>query len=220
MTNENNFFENNIVYIAGEVSREPKYSHEIYGEKFYIFNLDVERLSKSHDTIPVLVSERLVSIEKLNIGAKLEVEGQFRSYNNTINGHSKLILNVFARDARLVDTLEHINNRNSVFFDGYICKRPNYRTTPFGREITDMLLAVNRAYNKSDYIPCICWGRNARYCEKLQVGTNLKLWGRIQSRFYEKKIDSDTLVKKVAYEVSVTKLEASKDEEPVMAQNQ
>lgn len=213
MTNENNFFENNIVYIAGEVSREPKYSHEIYGEKFYIFNLDVLRLSNSYDTIPVLISERLVDIEKLLKGTALEIEGQFRSYNNTINGHSKLVLNVFAREARLVETLEHINNRNSVFFDGFICKPPNYRTTPFGREITDMLVAVNRAYNKSDYIPCICWGRNARFCEKLQVGVNLKLWGRIQSRYYEKKVDNDTVIKKVAFEVSVTKLEATEETE-------
>lgn len=219
MTNENNFFENNIVYIAGEVSREPKYSHEIYGEKFYIFSIDVLRLSNSYDTIPVLVSERLVAIEKLVKGAALEVEGQFRSYNNTINGHSKLILNVFAREARLVDTLEHINNRNSVFFDGFICKAPNYRTTPFGREITDMLVAVNRAYNKSDYIPCICWGRNARFCEKLQVGVNLKLWGRIQSRYYEKKIDADTVIKKVAFEVSVTKLEATGETESSRVHN-
>ncbi|MBN2559245.1 MAG: single-stranded DNA-binding protein [Clostridia bacterium] len=220
MTNENAFFENNIVYIAGEVSREPVYSHEIYGEKFYIFSMDVERLSNSHDTIPVLVSERLVSIENLKKGVFLEVDGQFRSYNNTINGHSKLILNVFARDARIVDSLENIHNRNAVFFDGYICKEPNYRTTPFGREITDMLIAVNRAYNKSDYIPCICWGRNARYCEKLQIGANLKIWGRIQSRYYEKKFDSDNIVKKVAYEVSVTKLEAVVPEEVSKAQTE
>ncbi len=213
MTNENNFFENNIVYIAGEVSKEPNYSHEIYGEKFYTFYMDVERLSKSHDTIPILISDRLVTIEKLKKGSLLEVEGQFRSYNNTVNGQSKLMLNVFAREARLIDTLEHINNRNSVCFDGFICKKPNYRTTPFGREITDMLIAVNRAYNKSDYLPCICWGRNARFCEKLTVGTNLKLWGRIQSRFYEKKIDTETVIKKVAYEVSVTKLEIINNEE-------
>lgn len=215
-TEENSLFENNIVYIAGEVSREPRFSHEIFGEKFYNFRMDIERLSKSKDNLPVLISERLLDIDKLKKGVCLECEGQFRSYNSTVNGHSKLLLNVFAREARITDSLENIQNRNSVFFDGFICKDPNYRTTPFGREITDILLAVNRAYNKSDYIPCICWGRNARYCEKLDVGTNLKIWGRIQSRYYEKKIDENNVVKKIAYEVSVTKLEAV-DEEKVQA---
>jgi len=210
MTNENSVFENNVVYVAGGVSTEPTFSHEIYGEKFYVFNLDVERLSKSYDTLPILISERLVNIEKLRKGVLLEVEGQFRSYNSTRNGRSKLVLNIFAREARIAESLENIHNRNTIFLDGYICKKPNYRTTPFGREITDLLIAVNRAYNKSDYIPCICWGRNARFCEKLDVGKNIKLWGRLQSRTYEKKLD-DRTIKKIAFEVSVTKLEAEKE---------
>lgn len=207
MTNDNALFENNVVYVAGEVAREPSLSHEIYGEKFYVFNLNVERLSKSYDTLPVLVSERLVSIERLHKGTLIEVEGQFRSYNSSNDGRSKLVLNIFAREARIVESLENIHNRNTVFLDGFICKHPNYRTTPFGREITDILIAVNRAYNKSDYIPCICWGRNARFCEKLNIGVNIKVWGRLQSRTYEKKLD-DRVIKKIAYEVSVTKLEA------------
>jgi single-stranded DNA-binding protein len=212
MTNDNNLFENNVVYVAGVVAGEPSLSHEIYGEKFFVFELNVERLSKSYDTLPVLVSERLVNIEKLNKGSFVEVEGQFRSYNSSNNGRSKLVLNIFAREARIVDSLENIHNRNTIFLDGFICKKPNYRTTPFGREITDMLIAVNRAYNKSDYIPCICWGRNARFCEKLDIGINLKVWGRLQSRTYEKKIE-DRIIKKTAYEVSVTKLESENETE-------
>lgn len=212
MTNENALFENNVVYVAGIAAGEPSFSHEIYGEKFYVFNLNVERLSKSYDTLPVLVSERLVNIEKLNKGSFVEVEGQFRSYNSSNNGRSKLVLNIFAREARIIDSLDNIHNRNTIFLDGFICKKPNYRTTPFGREITDILIAVNRAYNKSDYIPCICWGRNARFCEKLDVGANLKVWGRLQSRTYEKKLD-DRIIKKIAYEVSVTKLESDSEVE-------
>lgn len=213
MTEENSLLDNNIVYIAGEVVREPKLSHEIFGEKFYTFRMEVERLSRAKDNLPVLISERLIDLELLTNGTFLECEGQFRSYNSTVDGRSKLLLNIFARDVRILQSLDGIKNRNSVFFDGFICKDPNYRTTPFGREITDILLAVNRAYNKSDYIPCICWGRNARYCEKLDVGVNLKIWGRIQSRYYEKKTDENTVVKRVAYEVSVSKLEASDSQE-------
>ncbi|MFO7635993.1 MAG: single-stranded DNA-binding protein [Clostridia bacterium] len=205
MTDDNNLFENNEVYIAGKISGPPMLTHEIYGEKFYCFDVNVRRLSDSFDIIPVLISERLVHIEQLVMGKLLEVEGQFRSYNSSESGKSHLILNLFAREARFIDDIESIENHNRAYFNGFICKKPNYRTTPFGREITDLLLAVNRAYKKSDYIPCICWGRNARYCESLAVGTNIRIWGRIQSRFYQKANDDGSMEKKIAYEISINR---------------
>ncbi|MBN2852342.1 MAG: single-stranded DNA-binding protein [Clostridia bacterium] len=210
MNSINDFSDNNNVSIVGIVQDEPKINHEIYGEKFYIFNLLIRRLSNSFDEIPVLISERLIEVSQIVKDKPLSVEGQYRSYNNMIGNKSKLVLNVFAREAKFIDAFNESMYRNEVFFDGYICKKPNYRTTPFGREISDILLAVNRAYNKSDYIPCICWGRNARFCERLEIGKEIKVWGRIQSRFYEKKYD-EQIVKRVAYEVSVNKLEDSNE---------
>ena len=202
-----NIIENNMVTISGKVVSGIEFSHEVYGEGFYYFMLEVPRLSESYDRIPVTISERLTSKDKLEIGTIIEVEGQFRSYNSYNNVGNRLVLTVFARDIVFLDDEKKIKNANQIYLNGYICKKPIYRTTPFGREITDLLLAVNRPYNKSDYIPCIAWGRNARFSENLAVGDNIKVWGRIQSRSYQKKLDTGDVLNKVAYEVSVSKME-------------
>jgi single-stranded DNA-binding protein len=204
-----NIIENNLVTISGKVVSDIEFSHEVYGEGFYKFYLEVPRLSDSSDCIPVTISERLITAQKPEIGLFVEVEGQFRSYNSYNTQGNKLVLTVFAREINFLQDGNCIKNPNQIFLDGYICKKPIYRTTPFGREITDMLLAVNRPYNKSDYIPCIAWGRNARYSEGLNVGDNCKIWGRVQSREYQKKLPTGEVVKKVAYEVSISKMEVS-----------
>lgn len=206
-----NLMLNNKIYLEGEVSSELEFSHEMYGEGFYTFNLDVMRLSDSVDTLNITVSERLLSDMKLEVGSEVIIEGQLRSYNKFIDGSNKLILTVFARN--IEPCIERSKNPNEIFLDGYICKEPIYRTTPFGREIADVLLAVNRAYNKSDYIPTIAWGRNSRFCQTLNVGDNIKVWGRLQSREYQKKVSENEVVKKVAYEVSISKMEKSQKEE-------
>lgn len=207
-----NIIENNMVTISGKVVSNVEFSHEVYGEGFYYFMLDVPRLSDSSDRIPVTISERLASKDKLEIGTIIEVEGQFRSYNSYNNEGNRLLLTVFARDITFLEDEKKIKNPNQIYLNGYVCKRPIYRTTPFGREITDLLLAVNRPYNKSDYIPCIAWGRNARFSENRAVGDNIKVWGRIQSRMYQKKLESGDILTKVAYEVSISKMEIAGQE--------
>ena len=208
----NLLMENNKVLLFGKVVEEPKLSHEVYGEKFYQFNLEVKRLSGSMDIIPVLFSERLLMLDSLKVGTLVRLNGQFRSYSNPESGHSKLVLMVFAREIILDDAAEG-EDQNEIYLEGFVCKKPNYRQTPFGREISDLLIAVNRAYNKSDYIPCIAWGRNAKYCESFAVGEKIKVYGRIQSREYEKKSTDGNVEKRVAYEVSVSKLEKIEEEE-------
>ena len=205
-----NYSENNYLVLVGKITSEKVFSHEIYGESFYIFNLEVPRLSGTADCIPITISERLISNFDLSIGKEVEIEGQFRSYNTYENQRSRLVLTVFAKDIREhVEPEEPVGEKisNEVVLVGYICKKPIYRKTPFGREISDILLAVNRAYNKSDYIPCIAWGRNARFCENMEIGTGVKIVGRVQSRMYEKKHEDGTVEQKVAYEVSVGSLE-------------
>lgn len=212
-----NYSENNHLVLVGKVASEKTFSHEIYGEKFYSFNLEVPRLSEISDIIPVTISERLISEQELELGKKVVVEGQFRSYNGYENEKSRLILTVFAKeitfkpdDEELEISKETVSNE--VVLVGYVCKKPIYRQTPFKREIADVLLAVNRAYNKSDYIPCIAWGRNARFCQNMAVGTEVKVVGRVQSRGYEKKLEDGTVLNKVAYEVSVMSLEVLNEE--------
>ena len=227
---DTNYLENNYLTLVGKVTSEKQFSHEIYGERFYLFDLSIPRLSGNADIIPVTVSERLINDEMMQIGTKLLIKGQFRSYNSYENEKNRLILTVFAKD---IEKLEELNQEtetdeegnqnpsndfvkkdtitNEVVLIGYICKKPIYRQTPFGREIADILLAVNRAYNKSDYIPSIAWGRNAKFCQNLEVGTEVKIVGRIQSRNYEKKYEDGTIEKKVAYEVSIGSLEIIKD---------
>ena len=209
-----NIIDNNMVTISGKISSEAIFSHEVYGEGFYSFILEVPRLSDSTDKICVTISERLTSKDSLEIGKYVEIEGQFRSYNNyNSTDGNKLVLTVFAREINFLEDEKKIKNPNQIYLNGFVCKSPIYRTTPFGREITDILLAVNRPYNKSDYIPCIAWGRNARFSSKLEVGQNVKIWGRIQSRDYQKKLETGETMTKTAYEVSISKMEVCKDNE-------
>ena len=220
-----NYSENNYLTLVGKITSEKVFSHEIYGESFYIFNLEVPRLSGTADCIPITISERLISNFELSIGREVEIEGQFRSYNTYENQRSRLVLTVFAKDIKEHQEVEEEFPRekisNEVVLVGYICKKPIYRKTPFGREISDILLAVNRAYNKSDYIPCIAWGRNARFCENMEVGTEVKIVGRVQSRMYEKKHEDGTIEPRVAYEVSVGSLElVNKNDNENEEQNQ
>ncbi len=204
--------ETNVASLVGEIFSPLEFSHEMYGEGFYVFYIKVPRLSEYNDILPVTVSERLIIGMDLKPGDMIKITGQLRSYNKYINEGNRLILTVFVQDIFLCEKDEDIKNPNQIFLDGYICKPPVYRSTPFGREITDILLAVNRPYNKSDYIPCIAWGRNARYSEKLKVGDHIKIWGRIQSREYQKKISEEKTVTKVAYEVSISKMEVYENE--------
>lgn len=207
-----NLMLNNKLYLEGKISSKLEFSHEMYGEGFYTFNMDVQRLSDTKDVLYVTVSERLITGMDLQEGQDIIVEGQLRSYNKFVEGSNRLILTVFARNIDICT--EKSKNPNQIYLDGYICKKPVYRTTPFGREIADMLLAVNRAYNKSDYIPTIAWGRNSRFCESLKVGDNIRIWGRLQSREYQKKLSENEVIKKVAYEVSISKMEkVNKDAE-------
>ena len=214
-----NYLENNHLVLVGKVTSDKRFSHEIYGEKFYIFDLAVPRLSGNADIIPITVSERLLTVNDLQIDSKITVEGQFRSYDSYENERNKLVLTVFAKDIKFMEDQEaeiEVSKdvvSNEVVLNGYICKKPIYRQTPFGREISDLLLAVNRAYNKSDYIPCIAWGRNARFCENIPVGTEVKIVGRVQSRTYEKKYEDGRVETKVAYEVSVSSLEVVNQED-------
>ena len=217
---ETSYLENNHLVLVGKVTSEKRFSHEIYGEKFYVFDLEVARLSDTTDIIPVTASERILNDELISLGNRIVIKGQFRSYNSYEGERSRLILTVFAKDIVYETDLpeeeqeELRKTSNKVVLSGYICKKPIYRQTPFGREIADILLAVNRAYNKSDYIPSIAWGRNARYCKNLLTGTEVKIVGRVQSRNYEKKHEDGTIENRVAYEVSIGSLEiVSEDNE-------
>lgn len=198
--------ENNNVSITGEVASAFSFSHEVFGEKFYLADIAVKRLSDSEDLIPVMVSERLVDVTEDLTGVTVRVEGQFRSYNRH-EGKSRLILSVFAREWEFVEEEEKSAKINHIFLDGFICKPPIYRKTPLGREIADLLIAVNRPYGKSDYIPCICWGRNARFASGFEVGMRIQVHGRIQSRKYTKKLSETEFEERIAYEVSVSKID-------------
>lgn len=222
-----NYSENNQLVLVGRVTSDKRFSHEIYGEKFYIFDLSVPRLSGNADIIPITISERLLLEEDLVPGKNVIIEGQFRSYNSYENEKNRLVLTVFAKEIKFAENQEEEfrpskeNTSNEVTLDGYICKKPIYRKTPFGREISDILLAVNRAYNKSDYIPCIAWGRNARFCENVPVGTEVRIIGRVQSRQYEKKHEDGTVEIRVAYEVSVASLEViNQEDHPMQSENE
>lgn len=196
--------------MCGKIITELKFSHEIYGEGFYNFSIEIPRLSDYLDVLPVTISERLITGVELKAGIDVQITGQLRSYNKYADGRNRLILTIFAKDISL--DCEELANPNQIYLDGYICKPTSYRTTPFKREITDILLAVNRAYNKSDYIPAIAWGRNARFSDKLEVGDRIKIWGRIQSRDYQKRLDNGQIISKTAYEVSISKMEQCCDD--------
>lgn len=204
-----NCIEDNEAYVVGVVCSYLSYSHDVYGERFYRFMLQSDRLSQNSDLICVTVSDKMLTDISIDLGMHLAITGQFRSYNNYTGVGNKLVLTLFAKDIKIADETD--TPVNEIYLNGYICKPIVYRVTPFGREIADILLAVNRAFNKSDYIPCIAWGRNARFVKHLDVGQNIKIWGRMQSREYQKKISETESVTKTAYEVSVNRLEIGDD---------
>lgn len=199
--------ENNKVTVIGEIVSDFTFSHEVYGEGFYMTSLSVSRLSDQADIIPLMVSERLVDVHQNYIGQTVAATGQFRSYNRHEGSRNRLLLSVFVREIEFMDKFDDYTKTNLIFLDGYICKQPVYRKTPLGREIADLLVAVNRPYGKSDYIPCIAWGRNARFASGFEVGGRVRVWGRVQSREYTKKINEIDCEKRIAYEISVSKLE-------------
>ena len=205
-------FENNQVSMMGEIVSEFRYSHEVFGEGFYMVDIAVNRLSNYADYIPPMISERLIDTEQDYIGQLIHVTGQFRSYNRHEEKKNRLVLSVFVRELEFLDEIDEDEKTNQIFLDGYICKEPIYRKTPLGREIADVLLAVNRSYGKSDYIPCICWGRNARFAAGFEVGSHIQMYGRIQSREYVKKISETETERRVAYEVSVSKVDLIPEE--------
>ena len=208
--------ENNKVKLMGRVAEEPVLSHRVYGEGFYKTVIAVERLSGACDMVPVTVSERLLMSCPAVVGEDYFITGQFRSYNNYSDTGSRLKLTVFAKT--FCPAYEGDEDEpNDIFLDGYLCKEPVFRSTPFGREIADMLLAVNRSYGKSDYIPCITWGRTARYAANLKIGDRVQLVGRFRSRAYQKQLPDGTTLNKVAYEVSVSRLTSVRDEPPLHA---
>ena len=200
-------FENNQVSMMGEIVSEFQFSHEVFGEGFYMVELAVNRLSNYSDYIPLMISERLIDTEQDYTGQLIRVSGQFRSYNRHEEKKNRLVLSVFVRELEFLDEIDENEKTNQIFLDGYICKEPIYRKTPLGREIADVLLAVNRSYGKSDYIPCICWGRNARFASGFTVGSHIQIVGRVQSRDYVKRIDEENVEHRVAYEVSVSKVD-------------
>lgn len=200
-------FENNQVSMVVEIVSEFQFSHEVFGEGFYMVELAVNRLSNYSDYIPLMISERLIDTEQDYTGQLIRVSGQFRSYNRHEEKKNRLVLSVFVRELEFLDEIDENEKTNQIFLDGYICKEPIYRKTPLGREIADVLLAVNRSYGKSDYIPCICWGRNARFASGFTVGSHIQIVGRVQSREYVKRIDEENVEHRVAYEVSVSKVD-------------
>ena len=205
--------ENNKVSVIGEIVSGFTFSHEVFGEGFYVVDVAVSRLSEQADIIPLMISERLIHVQEDYRGCTVEAIGQFRSYNRHEEKKNRLVLSVFSRELEFMEQEEEDVKSNQIFLDGYICKEPIYRKTPLGREIADLLIAVNRSYGKSDYIPCICWGRNARFASSFTVGSHVQIWGRIQSREYVKKLNELETEKRVAYEVSVSKIEYLEDKE-------
>ena len=199
--------ENNRVTVIGTIVSDFTFSHAVFGEGFYLVDLSVNRLSEQADVIPLMVSERLMDVTRDYRGCTIEADGQFRSYNRHDGVKNRLVLSVFVREVQFLEEFTDYTKTNQIFLDGYICKEPIYRKTPLGREIADLLVAVNRPYGKSDYIPCIAWGRNARFASGFSVGTRIQIWGRVQSREYTKKLSETECEKRTAYEVSVSKLE-------------
>lgn len=197
---------NNQVNIEGEIISDFQFDHEVFGEGFYMFYMRTKRLSNLEDVIPVMISERLIDVTRDYKGEFVRILGQFRSFNKHTEGRTRLLLSVFVMDIQFCEDMDYVMV-NQVYLDGYICKPSMYRRTPLGREIADLLLAVNRSYGKTDYIPCICWGRNAKFVSGLTVGTGVKIDGRIQSREYLKKLSETETEKRIAYEVSVGKIE-------------
>lgn len=203
---------NNQVTIMGEIVSEFTFSHEVFGEGFYILEVSVNRLSDMADTIPLMISERLIDVTADYRGQIIEAIGQFRSYNRHEENRNRLMLSIFVREFEFANELKEQSKTNQIYLDGFVCKPPVYRRTPLGREIADLLIAVNRPYGKSDYIPCISWGRNARFASSFEVGSHINVWGRVQSREYNKKINEEESEKRIAYEVSISKIELSAED--------
>ena len=211
--NSVSIIKNNQVTIMGQVVTGFKFSHKVFGEGFYIMEVMVKWLSNTFDRIPLMVSERLIDVTQDYVGEYIMATGQFRSYNRNEEHKKRLVLSVFVREISFIEEKPDDSKANNILLDGYVCKEPIYRKTPMGREIADLLLAVNRPYGKSDYIPCICWGRNARYISNFGIGEHVQISGRIQSREYKKKISDTEMELRTAYEVSVSKLEVMEDED-------
>ena len=207
----NKLIENNNVELVGEIVSDFRFSHEVYGEGFFFVDVAVKRLSEAVDYLPLLISERLINVNADYTGQTIHVIGQFRSFNLHEEKKNRLVLSVFVREFELLDDVPEEVKTNQIFLDGYICQEPIYRKTPLGREIVELLIAANRSYGKSDYIPCICWGRNARFASKFEIGKRVQILGRIQSREYVKKISETETEKHVVYEVSVSKIEEVED---------
>ena len=206
--------ENNKISLVGEVISSPKLSHETHNEKFYTVKVDVKRLSGDIDTLEIIISEKLYDIEKIELGTRYYIEGEIRSYNYYVSESErrKLVINIFAKNLSIAEETDD-ECLNSFELVGHICKKPIYRKTPFDREISDILLAVNRLYGKSDYLPCIAWGRNAKFASTLEIGDKIKITGRMQSRQYTKKLNDNEEEKKIAYEMSIITLEKKESEE-------
>jgi len=193
---------NNKVYLQGVVTSEPVYSHAVKDEEFFTFNLSVKRLSGQCDILPIIVPKRM--LHAVQVENNLALRGQFRSFNKVEQDRRKLVLSVFVKE---ICEFDENANPNVIELNGFVCKPAIYRTTPFSREICDVLLAVNRNFNKSDYIPCIAWGNNAHVVSELSVPSKLKIIGRIQSREYVKVEENNANpITKTAYEVSISKL--------------
>ncbi len=204
--------ENNNVELVGEIVSDFRFSHEVYGERFYLVDVAVKRTSETIDYLPLLISEYLIDVNKNHIGEIIHVTGQFRSYNRHEELKNRLVLSVFVLEIEFIEEETEEMKSNQILLDGYICKDPIYRKTPLGREIADLLVAVNRSYSKSDYIPCICWSRNARHASGLPLGTHLKITGRVQSRDYIKRHSNGEEEERRAYEVSASRIEVISDE--------
>ena len=202
----------NVVNLKGELEDKLEFSHEIFGEKFYCTKIKINRLSNSSDILPITISERLLQDIDFEKEKLVSVVGQLRSYNKNVDNKNKLVLTVFVREIKPIVEID-TKDPNSIFLDGYICKVPVYRKTPLGREITDLLVAINRHYKKYEYIPSLAWGRNAKFAKNLNVGDRIQMWGRVQSRVYDKKLEGGISVKKTAYEVSVSKIKKVEMEE-------
>ncbi len=210
LTDSKDLNDSNRIYISGEVDGGAEYSHSFGNEIFNIFYVNIPRLSKTCDRLPVIASERVIGREDIKAGDKIAVKGQIRTHNTSYDGRTHLIISVFAKEIYLGGNEEN-KNPNTVVLNGYVCKPPFYRETPLKRQITDVLLAVNRPFGRSDYIPLITWGRTALEAGNLTVGSYIHIEGRMQSRIYQKKITSDETVEKTAFEVSVSKMEILSD---------
>jgi single-stranded DNA-binding protein len=195
---------NNTVTIVGTVVSEPQYDHMVKDEKFYLFYLRSMRRSNIPDVLPVIISEKLMDPYVNYFDMRVEIKGSFRSYNLHQGGESHKLLFVFVESLKPSDEVFDIN---SICLEGYICKPAIYRETPCGRQISDLCLAVNRPTVKSDYLPIILWSRNAVVASTLPVGTKIRVCGRVQERWYTKRLPDGQAEERCCYEVSCTKME-------------